>query len=417
MKKIYSLALATLCALSASAFGPAQTILPKVAKDLKKANLENAESLEESKLLTPLKVTAADYVGTYDWTYTSAFDGKSYTGSVVIEQGEGSGSLNISMTPAGGDNFVVAGTVNSLTGKLTIPEAKIGTSNDTKEDLYFYGITLSGETANKVTITASYDETNKSVTFDSNIIFFVATESGLAELRGYVAAMRNSFVQPTSWETLGTGKFKETFLATMYGIPVSSCPEVDVTVLYSPDQDGMFRIVDPYAEVFDANSTIEIDATDPEYVLIPQQSMGFIDETDGETFIMSKSYAYAFLMSPAKDKEAFLSAYGAQNITYDKANGRINMPANSFFARWPFATGNGQNNTTSPNSLYSNNNSSESYLQLPTDISAIGNIAADADINAPVEYFNLQGMKIENPEAGQIVIRRQGSTVTKMLTR
>ena len=85
MKKIYSLALATLCALSASAFGPAQTILPKVAKDLKKANLENAESLEESKLLTPLKVTAADYVGTYDWTYTSAFDGKSYTGSVVIQ--------------------------------------------------------------------------------------------------------------------------------------------------------------------------------------------------------------------------------------------------------------------------------------------------------------------------------------------
>ncbi|MDE5686869.1 MAG: hypothetical protein K2I26_09955 [Paramuribaculum sp.] len=415
MKKIYSLALATICALSASAFGPAQTILPQVAKDLKKANLENAATLEESKLLTPLRVTAADYVGTYDWNYTSGFDGKSYTGSAVIEQGEASGSLIISMATADGTSIVVSGTVNSLTGKLTIPQAKVGTNESTNEDINFYGVTISGQTATKVTVTASYDETNKSITFDSNIVFFVATESGLAELRGYVAAMRNSFVQPTSWETLGTGKFKETFLATMYGIPVSSCPEVDVTVLYNPDQDGMFRIVDPYAEVFGANSTIEIDATDPEYVLIPQQSIGFIDENDGETYIMSRSYAYAFLLSNGLDRDAFIEQQGAYNMTYDKANGRINMPANSFFARWPQASG--AAGATNPNSLYSNNNSSESYLILPTDPAAIGNIAADADINAPVEYFNLQGMKIENPEAGQIVIRRQGSTVTKMLTR
>jgi|GEM_PF-5349820 len=44
-------------------------------------------------------------------------------------------------------------------------------------------------------------------------------------------------------------------------------------------------------------------------------------------------------------------------------------------------------------------------------------VVADADLNAPVEYFNLQGVRVANPEAGQLVIKRQGSTVTKLIVR
>lgn len=39
-----------------------------------------------------------------------------------------------------------------------------------------------------------------------------------------------------------------------------------------------------------------------------------------------------------------------------------------------------------------------------------------ADENAPVEYFNLQGVKVENPENG-LYIRRQGSKVEKVVIR
>ena len=39
-----------------------------------------------------------------------------------------------------------------------------------------------------------------------------------------------------------------------------------------------------------------------------------------------------------------------------------------------------------------------------------------ADENAPVEYFNLQGVRVENPEAG-LYIRRQGNTATKVLVK
>ena len=53
-----------------------------------------------------------------------------------------------------------------------------------------------------------------------------------------------------------------------------------------------------------------------------------------------------------------------------------------------------------------------SFLATPT---GIGSIDAD-NANAPVEYFNMQGMRVENPENG-LYIRRQGNTVTKVLVK
>lgn len=50
------------------------------------------------------------------------------------------------------------------------------------------------------------------------------------------------------------------------------------------------------------------------------------------------------------------------------------------------------------------------------DDSGIGNIAAD-NSNAPVEYFTLQGIRVDSPVSGTIVIRRQGTEVSKIIMR
>ena len=47
-------------------------------------------------------------------------------------------------------------------------------------------------------------------------------------------------------------------------------------------------------------------------------------------------------------------------------------------------------------------------------ITGITNI--EADTNAPVEYFNLQGVRVENPENG-LYIRRQGNKVSKVIIK
>ena len=50
-------------------------------------------------------------------------------------------------------------------------------------------------------------------------------------------------------------------------------------------------------------------------------------------------------------------------------------------------------------------------------LASIDAVGSDANADAPVEYFNLQGMRVAQPAAGQVVIRRQGTEVSKILVR
>ena len=54
-------------------------------------------------------------------------------------------------------------------------------------------------------------------------------------------------------------------------------------------------------------------------------------------------------------------------------------------------------------------------LEKYVESAGIDAIVAD-DVNAPAEYFNLQGVRVANPESG-LYIKRQGKTVTKVLVK
>lgn len=56
---------------------------------------------------------------------------------------------------------------------------------------------------------------------------------------------------------------------------------------------------------------------------------------------------------------------------------------------------------------------SGNYIVVINGVSGVENVAAE---NAPVEYFNLQGVRVANPENG-LFIRRQGNTVSKVVIR
>ena len=57
------------------------------------------------------------------------------------------------------------------------------------------------------------------------------------------------------------------------------------------------------------------------------------------------------------------------------------------------------------------------YIKFPDDFvyTGVENIETDADENAPVEYYNLQGIRVSHPEAGQLLIRRQGNKSEKII--
>ncbi|MDE6527975.1 MAG: hypothetical protein K2L78_02875, partial [Muribaculaceae bacterium] len=69
--------------------------------------------------------------------------------------------------------------------------------------------------------------------------------------------------------------------------------------------------------------------------------------------------------------------------------------------------------------VYSAEEAAETYI-LPTlyklDTGSSVNVAEADDADAPVEYYNLQGMRVANPENG-LFIRRQGNKVEKVVIR
>jgi hypothetical protein len=68
--------------------------------------------------------------------------------------------------------------------------------------------------------------------------------------------------------------------------------------------------------------------------------------------------------------------------------------------------------------FYTNNTASAKTFTLVFDYDSknagVNNITADT-ANAPVEYYNLQGVRVSNPTAGQLLIRRQANTVQKVI--
>ena len=62
---------------------------------------------------------------------------------------------------------------------------------------------------------------------------------------------------------------------------------------------------------------------------------------------------------------------------------------------------------------YCNTVASMYTFEIPADYAtAIESVAVDA--NAPVEYYNLQGVKVANPENG-LFIKKQGNKATKVI--
>ena len=53
-------------------------------------------------------------------------------------------------------------------------------------------------------------------------------------------------------------------------------------------------------------------------------------------------------------------------------------------------------------------------IVLPEDYDAVETILGD-DSNAPAVYYNLQGVRVNNPEKGQLVIVRKGNKAQKVI--
>lgn len=202
------------------------------------------------------------------------------------------------------------------------------------------------------------------------------------------------------WKSLGNVDYTEDIM-TVYGLEVET---YSVELQESQTTPGMFRLVNPYAtsgwsfssnnlhDNSNCNHYLYIDATNPDAVEIPISYVGLeIQPTAHEMVVSYNNVASA----PDTSKSGKM------------ADGEITFPANAILET-----------TLGDSSVYLANPNGMFRVALPEGYlpSGVANVATD-NASAPVEYFNLQGVRVTAPAAGELVIKRQGGNVSKTIMR
>lgn len=219
-----------------------------------------------------------------------------------------------------------------------------------------------------------------------------------------------------SWVTLeGEGEYMDGVYANIYnGV---SPQTYNVTVQEHKDYKGYYRIVNPYTNGnWTAASSIEpaldtsqnyylyIDATSPEKVFVEDSPLG-VNFGDGEGMISSMAFVYHCYDQDAPEY------YGTRDdnglITFPDGSITFSEKGYSNGARLPIYNAQTNPGVTSPITL-----------QLPASWSGINSVMTDDCTSSPVEYYNLQGMRVYDAESNSgLYIRKQGGKAQKVILR
>ena len=263
-------------------------------------------------------------------------------------------------------------------------------------------------------------------TFDGDDIFVFNDDNG------EIAALFDEFALTVysdpniGWSYFGEDTFQDGWLMPALGIDPED-PEFwyPVELQQNDDNENVYRLVNPYKGEFILGSFnqsaedgyIQFDVTDPDHVTFAPVSAGFSSmEFDLPSLYCSNqlsSLAGMYGVSP----EEIIADYGDEILyttfkdgvvtlsSVDKGDG--NYFSDACFDTVPFGlSGWATGSDKGANML--------ARIFFPSIETGVNKVAVDAA--APVEYFNLQGVRVENPSAG-LFIRRQGNAATKVLIK
>lgn len=229
---------------------------------------------------------------------------------------------------------------------------------------------------------------NISINIPSNIIF--QTSRLIAVPYTAQGELSGTYLDTYLWHSIGNAKLTGSFID-----PLELKPSVPVQQLGSL---MTFRLVNP-SDNWKASKYIYIDATYPDWVNI---------SSDGEK---GSIHTGVYLDGCSQRYDVYFgTSYNLVcGYTMPTLNGRTITATQGTML---YVVTNAENNRKTEYSL-------EGTIALPewNKTSGVETVTTDeADADAPVEYYNLQGVKIINPGPG-LYIRRQGSKASKVLIR
>lgn len=214
----------------------------------------------------------------------------------------------------------------------------------------------------------------------------------------------------SQWESLGIGQLVDGWLTPGWKNEDGSLvdPErypIACEIQQNAENPDLLCLVDPFhssdcfmssANLYTKKTRIVFDVSDPDFVKVEMQFSGFIGRSDNDIVQFFVSEGGHILSQHGKTFEE-IKEKGYNSTLKD---GVITIPVPLF----DFAiSGTGKQwNATHP-----------TIITLPG--AGMGVSSVDADGNCEPEYFNLQGMRVSDPQHGRLYIRRTGSRSEKVI--
>lgn len=431
MKKNYTMmGVAMAIAMSATVGNAA------INRELQNAGVMENVQMKESKMKAPARapkkaITAADVEGTYAWEAVWALQNHSGWNYGCVEINKQS-ATEVSLDYI--TFYPIIAKVDGANSKLVIENATLGIYNpDPTCTVYVqhYVWNEAGDGLDEVSTPFEIGYEDGVFRFDGENdrnVLGVTVKDASGELLGYynLCYWNTLLKYPTNpsmdgWVDCGEASFQDGWLATAFGYTGTW----DVKVQKSTTTNGLIRLYNPYENAPQdmlaySNSkiggSIEIDILDPNCVMGVPSIMapsGFQWEDDGMTYCFTSAGDLFYLNNDPEEpltrqdlidglaKEELGNLNNTIATLYDCKVGAGILGYALIGDSWADQNGNAIEMTT--------------VLDLPKEaLTAVSEIEY-SDAHAPVEYYNMQGVKVANPEKGEIVIKRQGSKSVKMI--
>lgn len=390
--------------------------------------------------------TLNDFVGVYEWNYYGFLsnDEGSKSSQLRIEvMDEATGAVLLLGWPL---NFGVKAFIDIEAGTLSIPNKQPLGRDMQGDPAYFYlkemydGVgQLPGVSDAEYTVGQIDGTTITFPRYDLWTIGNYKDESG-----GYVMmrAVNRLTLKPgidnnTGWEDFGTATFEDGWIPLRKDVFPQECPW-QVKVQKNTEEDGLYRLQSPYLEADCpvpgvAEGYIVFSIADPDFVVVyPDVYSGYNNVTSKQNDMMYLFNLEGFyMMQTGNTKEEILKNFPIRTEEDKKQQaltGNIKGVDSFSFYRDGVATIHNccfdvqvpakQRYTWSSKTYGSHmfNMISKITIDRLVPSSVIDEVYM-YDGDGQAEYFTLQGMRISEPVSGQVVIRRIGNKVTKVIVK
>lgn len=452
MKKFYALALSAIIALTAVAAPRAQfsrqltSTQPQAAAFERPVKLASADSQfnnsnlraqrlqkialpYQAEITTKAAPTTRDEVcGQYTWEFYDLFNNGEYFDYVTIsadpevENGIVIDLLGVPIKATVDMSIKSVENVGDVAGVITIPNQYAFTDNQGNQAWFIYQKWADSSYSAVETPDTSLQCFIGDGYIDFYLLDIITFQTADGSGGYYFASDENVMTlgwkeyDGETWTAIGYTDFYDCWVLPAFEInPAEYIYEVAVE--QSDDTPTRYRLVDPYnIDLFaqdntaDGHGYIIFDVADPECVIFDYVNSGLAIDQIGAFYCFNfagycaqmgldaasiKNMIEQAKANPANDTsgigDILLTTYEDGAVTVTDGVFYVDVLDEMYMAN-----------------LYN------STIVIPGE-GGINDITVDSDSDCPVEYFNLQGIRVAEPQPGAIYIRHQGRTAVKVI--